>query len=401
MATNATAGGKKTLALMMSAGLAVWCVAGGVARAQDGAAEKTPAAEQATEERPLQIGDNAPPLAIKAWLKGTPVEGFKPGQVYVVEFWATWCGPCLKTIPHLTELQKRFGDSVRVIGVSIWEEDGALEPTVRPFVDSMGDKMNYSVAFGGDNAPMAKTWMEASGQSGIPAAFVVDKAGKIAWMGHPAADMDKVIEQVVNGTWDTKAAGEKAAAERALAVKARTLSNRWMEARDSGNKSEALRIGKEMVETAPQYFDRIAIWVFETMLVEGNDAPGAYAYARKLVSGVYADNPMVQNGISWTILGNEGVKTRDLDLALETAQRASTLTDNKQPILLDTLARAQFLKGDAAAALATQQRALELHEATVKEAAEKNPGVAIPRAKETGADLRKRLAEYEAAAQKK
>src|SRR5262249_55752858 len=70
----------------------------------------------------LGIGDPAPKLEVKSFVKGEPVKEFEPGKNYVVEFWATWCGPCKATIPHLTELQKKHPE-VAFIGVSIWEED--------------------------------------------------------------------------------------------------------------------------------------------------------------------------------------------------------------------------------------------------------------------------------------
>ena len=50
---------------------------------------------------------------------------------------------------------------------------------------------------------MAKNWMTAAGQEGIPTAFIVNKEGKIAWIGHPM-EMDKPLEKIVAGTWDLK-----------------------------------------------------------------------------------------------------------------------------------------------------------------------------------------------------
>src|SRR6266568_1760611 len=66
------------------------------------------------KERPavsLKPGDLAPALTVTKWLQGRPVPKFEPGGVYVVEFWATWCGPCIAFMPHLAELQARYRDN--------------------------------------------------------------------------------------------------------------------------------------------------------------------------------------------------------------------------------------------------------------------------------------------------
>src|SRR5207244_3807159 len=95
---------------------------------------------------------------------------------------------CRVSIPHLTKLRKENKD-VTFIGVSVWERDVSK---VKPFVEEMGEKMEYRVAM--DLVPedekkgsgaMAKNWMEAAGQDGIPAAFVVNGDGVVAWVGHP------------------------------------------------------------------------------------------------------------------------------------------------------------------------------------------------------------------------
>src|SRR5690242_11497781 len=69
----------------------------------------------------LELGEQAPPLKIKKWVKGSSVDLAKNRgkKIYVLEFWATWCGPCKESIPHLTEMQQEHKkDGVVIIGVS-------------------------------------------------------------------------------------------------------------------------------------------------------------------------------------------------------------------------------------------------------------------------------------------
>lgn len=135
----------------------------------------------------LDVGSKAPPLAVARWLKGERVAKFEPGKVYVVEFWASWCPPCRQTVPHLTELQKKYPEVV-VIGVNAMERSATAGAQ---FVREMGEQMDYRVAVD-MNRRMTRMWMEAAGQDGIPCAFVVDKEGAIAWIGHPL-NLDKVL----------------------------------------------------------------------------------------------------------------------------------------------------------------------------------------------------------------
>ena len=203
-------------------------------------AQAKPAAPKASqaEIKPIRVGDPAPPFKVARWVKGGPVAFLEKGKAYVVEFWATWCGPCKETIPHLTEMAKAREGKATFIGVDVWErgnDAAALDAKVDSFVREMGDKMGYAVCRDGADQHMAKAWMQAAGQRGIPAAFIIDKEGRIAHIGHPMEDAFKAaLDGVIAGTWDLKAAraaADKAAAEeKAEEAKEQARQAAWKEA---------------------------------------------------------------------------------------------------------------------------------------------------------------------------
>ena len=127
------------------------------------------------------IGDPAPPITIEHWVKGTPVRIGRGTNIFVLEFWATWCGPCKRSIPHLTELQRKYADK-GVVFVGLSEEP--LTDVV-PFVTSQGANMEYRVAVDSSKRTF-RTWMAAYGKNGIPHAFIVHTNGLVVWHDFPS-----------------------------------------------------------------------------------------------------------------------------------------------------------------------------------------------------------------------
>jgi len=119
---------------------------------------------------------------------------YVPGDsVLVLEFWATWCPPCRQTIPHLSQLQTKYKNSVVFVGIT--NEDN--ESQIRAFVKKMGDKMNYAVGIDSQGA-LTNGYMGRYHITGIPHAFVVGKDGNIVWHGHPAdSGMEREIAKAV------------------------------------------------------------------------------------------------------------------------------------------------------------------------------------------------------------
>ena len=140
----------------------------------------------------LEVGDTAPSLASVTWVKNGPVEIGR--SLTVVEFWATWCGPCKISIPKLTALNKKYHDRLIVVGLS----DEEL-PTITPFVTAQGAAMDYQVGMA--NEAVHDGFM--AGREGIPYTFLIGADGKVIWHGHPMA-LKKIVAAVLDGTWDAK-----------------------------------------------------------------------------------------------------------------------------------------------------------------------------------------------------
>ena len=221
----------------------------------------------------LGPGSAAPPIEVKTWVQGKPITALSKKGTYVVEFWATWCGPCREAIPHVNELSKKHKD-VRFLGVSIWEDNKNHE--VQDFVKMMGPKMTYTVAFGGRNDGMAQTWMAAAQQNGIPAAFIV-KDQVIMWVGHPM-EIEKPLEDVIAGKFDVAKArkefdvmAEQAAAEMKIAkaineVEAKIDAGKILEAKQQLTELETDTKAQQM--TSDVHFKLLAVENFEAWKVE-------------------------------------------------------------------------------------------------------------------------------------
>ena len=276
-----------------------------------------------------------------------------------MEFWATWCGPCRTSIPHLTKLQEEYKDkNVSIIGCAIWQRgdtQDARESTVTSFVEKQGDKMNYTIAVDNDQW-MSKNWMKPAGRNGIPSAFIIDETGTVAWIGSPFS-MDEPLEQIVNGTWDLAAATETYAKELAEKTAMDTLNATYRKA--MANEDWDAWIAAIDTFTAEHgTTSRLSKAKFNALLTGKKDTEAAYALAETMVKADWDDSNAL-NSLAWSIVDEMDAEYQNLDFALKLAERACELTEYRDAMVLDTLARCYWELGDTYKAIAWQEKAVE------------------------------------------
>lgn len=192
--------------------------------------QRTPEKPQ-EEKHQLGVGDTVPALEGVTWVQGKEVKSFdEKGKVYIVECWATWCGPCVAAIPHVNELQQKYADKgLVVVGMNVWE-DGLDK--VKDFVGKQGEGMSYRVAYsGGRSSKFADSWLKPAGVRGIPHAFIV-KDGKIILMSHPAKINDELIDSIIAGTFNPESYAKEQAEAEAKMMAQREAVNKFRKAGD-------------------------------------------------------------------------------------------------------------------------------------------------------------------------
>ena len=331
----------------------------------------------------LGPGDPAPPMRVFRWVKGTPVNTFERGKLYVVEFWATWCGPCRASIPHLTQLAKKYAGKVTFSGISISESDtqkpGGTSTEymagVRKFVAGEGEEMAYHVGADGPTGAMGSTWMLAAGQQTIPTAFVVGREGKVAWIGHPMEGLDEALEKMIAGTFDF--AGERkreldAAAKDDPQEAERKLLQPYVSAMVEKRFKDAVAVIERISAEHPDLADTLVAAKFGALA--HTDPTQAIDYAKTVAAGEAKSNPDVLNSIAWAMVDDEN-PLPNMDYALAeaiAAQAVALLKPDTRELAntLDTLALAQFKCGKRGDAAATEERAIAIF---LKTAAKNDP----------------------------
>lgn len=313
----------------------------------------------------LKIGDQAPAIKYSKWLKGEALTSLDPSQLYILEFWATWCGPCKMAMPHLTKLQQEYKGKALFIGVGVWEkvaEEKPYEsslPYVERFVKGNDANMGYSVIADNNEQFMGNNWLKAAGENGIPSTFIV-KNNQVIWIGHPNA-LDSLLPKVIDGSYDMKAFAAKHsrsadAAKKQMAAMQEMFSpvNNAIKAKEY---KKAYALMDELLAKLPQYKTMLDLMRFRVMLDDNEKAAVEFAKgiqregksaAPLLLGEVYAKEGLSKSTYLWVAKNCEDAKL------------------SSSPVLSNALAATYAKAGDYKMAVMHQEKAVEEAKAALK-----------------------------------
>lgn len=288
----------------------------------------------------VEVGDAAPPLEIAEWVKGDAVTlGKTNGKPTVVEFWATWCGPCRASIPHLTELAAKF-ESAGVRFVAISSEEASI---VRPFVEQQGPAMGYTVAVDRGGRTTA-----AYGIRGFPTAFIVGGDGSVVWTGHPMQpDFETTLAEFSGDDYDP-----------AVFAEHMKLLRQYQSAARLQDYPKALKLIDELIAVDPKRAGSYEAYRLHCLVMNVPTRKQARDQAEGIIGRITDARELAK--MAWRMMEQEeGYHGQYDDVALKAAERANSLMKDDLEVLR-SLAYAKFLNRDAKAAIEIQKRALEL-----------------------------------------
>lgn len=129
------------------------------------------------------LNEKAPDLVVEKWISKQPDT---KGKFVLIDFWATWCGPCRAYIPILNDLQKKYADKLAIIGLS--------DETAEKVEAFDNPKIDYFEAI--DTKGVVKDSLQVKG---IPHAILIDPKGIVRWEGFPLLQGNQLTEEVIKG----------------------------------------------------------------------------------------------------------------------------------------------------------------------------------------------------------
>lgn len=244
----------------------------------------------------LELGEQSPEIAVADWVQGeeTSLAESKGEKILVLYFWATYCPPCIKGIPELTEVQKKFKNDVNIIAIT--KESRAR---IIPFIKKMAGQMDFTVV-SDDNDQTAMRYMGAIGERYIPYMFAISKEGDLVWHGRDKSTLEFVLDDLINNK----------GIQTVSYIKKQNLAKKYFKLKiNEKNSAEANSIANEIFEMSK-------------------------------------DDAQFLDAFSFTMVSSKMIKKPDYELALKFSEQAYKITEGKDFSVLDTLSMIHYKQND-------------------------------------------------------
>lgn len=138
----------------------------------------------------LKPGDKAPTISITSWIKNVPENKDLQGKFIVLDFWATWCAPCLETVPHMNKLVEKNKARQNLVFLAITDEN-------KEKVDQILQRVPYTFSAAVVN-DVTRRALDGFQIKEIPTCVIIDDNRRIQWIGHPSNLNNEIIEKILN-----------------------------------------------------------------------------------------------------------------------------------------------------------------------------------------------------------
>jgi thiol-disulfide isomerase/thioredoxin len=238
-----------------------------------------------------KIGDTAPPLKVVNLTAG--ITKIEKGNVYVIDFWATWCAACLEDLPRVSAIADAYRGRVEFLGVNTRDEkdvaqskpDTRAEQLIRikRFVKNAAPILRFPIAIDDEFHSTSKEWFSMTGSSSLPVSFIVDRNRTVVWFGS-SRELESVLPQVVEGTWDAKKFKEQVENQRLSLAKfeeGRSKVRNTLLTQDVEKVVEATKVGGQIngslatfaVNASVSQSPHFALKLIDRFLKEDSDVP--------------------------------------------------------------------------------------------------------------------------------
>jgi len=142
------------------------------------------------QQTTFRVGQELEPPKVTTWIKNAPADSSLRGKTLIIDFWATWCGPCLGAVPHFNQLIAELEDREHLLFISITDEPASKTRRTLEVVD-----FHSAVA-----SMHGFSTLREFGINNIPCVLILNPQGKLLWQGLPRAlTTSKVKDLLDNG----------------------------------------------------------------------------------------------------------------------------------------------------------------------------------------------------------